>query len=182
MLLAKFNIEGVSKSCIFIFEKIIQTIMETTQTENTFTIVRNSRRLFSTFLEKYSLEELNKVPEGYNNNIIWNIGHIIVTQQRIVYSLSGLPMTISEEMATMYMKGTKPERDVTADEVKEIKELLFSTIDQTEEDFRKEIFVNYKEYPTSIGYTLTSARESMDFNNYHEGLHLGIIMSLRKFL
>ena len=156
--------------------------METTQTENTFTIVRNSRRLLLAFLEKHSLEELNKIPEGFNNNIIWNIGHIVVTQQRIIYSLSGLPMHISEEMANMYMKGTRPERDVTADEVEEMKKLLFSTIDQIEEDFKNGIFVNYKEYPTSIGYTLTSARESMDFNNYHEGLHLGVIMSIRKFL
>jgi hypothetical protein len=29
--------------------------------------------------------------EGYSNNLIWNIAHIIVVQQMLVYKLSGLP-------------------------------------------------------------------------------------------
>jgi len=42
-------------------------------------------------IEDFSLEELNKIPEGFNNNIIWNIAHVIATQQALVYGLSGLP-------------------------------------------------------------------------------------------
>jgi hypothetical protein len=38
------------------------------------------------------------IPEGYSNNLIWNIAHIIVVQQMLVYKLSGLPMMISDEM------------------------------------------------------------------------------------
>jgi hypothetical protein len=30
-------------------------------------------------------EQLNTIPEGYNNNLIWNIAHIIVVQQMLVY-------------------------------------------------------------------------------------------------
>jgi hypothetical protein len=47
-------------------------------------------------------------PEGYSNNLIWNIAHIIVVQQMLVYKLSGLPMMISDEMVEKYKKGTKP--------------------------------------------------------------------------
>lgn len=150
--------------------------------ENTFTITRNSRRLLLQFLENYSLDQLNKIPEGFNNNIFWNIAHIVVTQQRVVYSLSGLPMQISEAMADRYKIGTKPERDATAEEVAELKTLLISTIDKTEEDFKNNIFVHYKEYPTSVGYTLRNAKDSMEFNNYHEGIHLGAILALRKLV
>jgi hypothetical protein len=42
-------------------------------------------------------DQLNTIPEGYSNNLIWNIAHIVV-QQMLVYKLSGLPMMISDEM------------------------------------------------------------------------------------
>ena len=86
------------------------------------------------------------------------------------------------EMIEKYRKGTKPEHIVTQAEVDEIKSLLFATIDQTEVDFENKIFKNFDEYPTSTGFVLKSAKDAMIFNNFHEGLHLGILMSIRKFV
>ena len=150
--------------------------------QTTFKITRKSRELLLPYLENYTLEQLNTIPEGFNNNIFWNIAHVVVTQQRIVYALSGLPMMISEEMARTYMRGTKPERDVTAAEVEELKSLLFSTLNRTEADFRSGVFTRYKEYTTEFGYTLHNIEEAMEFNNYHEGTHLGAIRALIKFV
>ena len=148
----------------------------------TFDITRTSRKIVSQFLKGYTLEQLNKIPEGYNNNLIWNIGHIVVVQQMLVYKLSGLPMMITDEMVEKYKKGTKPEHIAIQVEVDEIQMLLSKTIDQTEVDFDSQIFKNYSEYPTSTGFVLNSAAEAMVFNNFHEGLHIGIMMSLRKFI
>jgi hypothetical protein len=89
--------------------------------------------------------------EGYSNNLIWNIAHIIVVQQMLVYKLSGLPMMISDEMVEKYKKGTKPEDIATQSEVDEIQLLLMETINQTESDLENKIFTNYQEYPTSAG-------------------------------
>ena len=122
--------------------------------QGTFEINKATRELSAQFLEKYTLEELNKTPEGYNNNLIWNIGHIIVTQQLLVYKLSGLPMMVSDEMIERYSKGTRPERDVTQEEVAILKSLLFSTIEQLETDSTNNLFVNYQTYPTSAGVVL----------------------------
>jgi len=138
--------------------------------------------MVSKFLENYTLEQLNKIPEGFSNNLIWNIAHIIVTQQILVYKLSGLPMMVSDELVEKYKKGTKPEQEATQAEVDEIKSLLFKTIDQTKKDYNNKVFKNYQEYPTSTGFVLTSTEGAMAFNNFHEGLHIGIMMSLRKFL
>jgi hypothetical protein len=63
--------------------------------------------MFSILIQGYTLEQLNKVHEGFNNNIIWNIAHVIVTQQILVYKLSGLPMIVTDEMVEKYRKGTK---------------------------------------------------------------------------
>lgn len=148
----------------------------------TFDITRTSRKMIAPFLENYTLEQLNTIPDGFSNNLIWNIAHIVVTQQLLVYKLSGLSANVSDEMIEKYRKGTKPEHIVTQTEVDEIKSLLFTTIDQTELDFENKIFNNFDEYPTSTGFVLKSAKEAMIFNNFHEGLHLGILMSIRKFV
>ncbi len=148
----------------------------------TFDITRTSRKMIAPFLENYTLEQLNAIPDGFSNNLIWNIAHIVVTQQLLVYKLSGLPTKVSDEMIEKFRKGTKPEHSVTQAEVDEIKSLLFATIDQTEVDFENKIFKNFDEYPTSTGFVLKSAKDAMIFNNFHEGLHLGILMSIRKFV
>jgi len=138
--------------------------------------------MVSKYFENYTLEQLNKIPEGFTNNLIWNIGHIVVTQQILVYKLSGLPVMVSDEMIEKYKKGTKPEQDATQDEVDEIKSLLFKTIEKTKEDYNNGLFKNYNEYPTSTGFVLTSAEGAMNFNNFHEGIHIGVMMSIRKLV
>ena len=147
-----------------------------------FTVTETSRNMISKFFENYTVEQLNKIPEGFSNNLIWNIAHIIVTQQLLVYKFSGLPMMVSDELIEKYKKGTKPEQDVTPAEIDEIKSLLFSTIQKTKEDYNNGVFLNYTEYPTSTGFVLQSAAGAMTFNNFHEGIHMGVMMSIRKFI
>ena len=148
----------------------------------TFDVNATSRNMVSKFLAGYTLEQLNTIPEGFSNNLIWNIGHIIVTQQLLVYKFSGLPMMISDELVEKYKKGTKPEDIAIQTEVDEIKSLLFETINQTKADYDNQIFKNYNEYPTSTGFILKSVGDALAFNNLHEALHIGIMMSIRKFI
>ena len=148
-----------------------------------FDVSTTSRNMVSKFLSGYSLDQLNVIPEGLNNNLIWNIGHIIVSQQLLVYKLSGLPMMISDELVEKYKKGTKPEHPATQAEVEELKALLFSTIQQTKLDYDAKLFQNYHDYTTSTGnHVLKNAEDAMAFSNFHEGLHLGIMTIIRKFL
>lgn len=146
----------------------------------TFDIAKKNRNIFKMFLEEFSLDQLNKVPNGYSNNMFWNIAHTVVTQQLLVYKLSGLPMLLSDELVAKYKKGTKTEHKATQEEVDEIKELLFSTIEQTKADYDNGKFVDYQEYTVSTKSTLTNAEEAIAFNNFHEGIHLGYILALKK--
>ncbi|WP_347067306.1 DinB family protein [Flavobacterium sp. WV_118_3] len=150
--------------------------------KTSFEITRMNRRKLLDVLENNTLEQLNKVPEGFSNNLIWNIAHIVVVQQMLVYKLSGLPMQISDAMVDTYKRGTKPEADVTADEVETIKQLLTSTVDQTEADYNAGIFRDYTDFTTMSGFVITNAQQAIEFNNYHEGIHVGIMMSIRKFI
>jgi len=147
----------------------------------TLEVLTNTRKFFNKFLENMSLNDLNKVPTGFNNNIIWNIGHVLVTQQLLAYKLSGLPMMVSESLISKYMKDTKPEGDVSQTEVDEIKELLFATIEKTKADYNNNAFNNFNTYTVSTtGNTLTNIDESFEFILFHEGMHLGYIMALSR--
>jgi hypothetical protein len=54
--------------------------------QQTLHITRTSRTIVSQMLAGYTLDQLNTIPEGYSNNLIWNIAHIIVVQM-LVYKL-----------------------------------------------------------------------------------------------
>lgn len=150
--------------------------------EQTFKIWETSRRIYLKLIESYSIEQLNKIPEGFSNNLIWNLGHIIVSQQGLVYRLSGLPVNVSEEMTNKYKNGSKPTCDATQEEVDELKSLLFSLLEQTKKDYASGKFTTYNEYTTGTGFHLASTKEAIEFNNYHEGIHLGLMMNIRKFI
>lgn len=145
-------------------------------------ITIKNRTLLKSYIENHTLEELNTVPKGFSNNIIWNIAHTIVTQQLLTYKLSGLPMVVSDEMVAAYQKGSKVERDVTQAEVDAIKALLFWPIEKTKEDYNNKIFKTYTAYTTSTNSTMTKVEDAIAFNNFHEGIHLGYILALRKSL
>ncbi len=150
--------------------------------EATFRIWETSRGIYLKFLENYSLEQLNKIPEGMSNNLIWNIGHVIVSQQKLVYALSGLPMNISDSLFEKYQNGSRPDGKTPQTEVDEIKKLLSEMVEKTKADFEAGIFKEFHPYQTKTGFHLKILKEAMEFNNYHEVIHLGIIMSIKKFL
>jgi hypothetical protein len=150
--------------------------------EQTFELNRTCRKLIAPFLEEYTLDQLNTIPEGFSNNLFWNIAHVVVTQQLLIYKLSGLNMLVSDELVDKYKKGTKPEHIATQADVDEIKQLLFDLIDQTQADYGSGVFTQFTEYPTSSGFVLKNVKDAMAYNNFHEGLHLGIIMSLKKLV
>ena len=138
------------------------------------------RKGFYHILKTTSKEELLKIPKGFNNNIWWNIAHIVSTQQALVYGLSGVPIQIEQELKDKFKKGTAPDGTATDEEIEQVKRLLFSTVEKTIEDYENGLFENFKEYTTSAGVTLHNVKEAISFNFFHEGLHYGSILALRR--
>ena len=139
-----------------------------------------ARKNFYNILKNTPREELLKIPVGFNNNIWWNIAHVVSTQQGLVYGLSGLPIQIPVAFKDKFKKGTTPDGTATDEEIEQVKGLLFSTIEKTIEDAEEGQFNNFKEYATSAGITLKNAGDAIAFNLFHEGLHLGSIFALQK--
>ena len=127
-------------------------------------------------------EKLLKIPEGFRNNIWWNIAHVVVTQQLLAYKLSGLQMRIPEALVEKFKKGTVPDGTATDEEIKEIGAFLISTIEWLEEDYENGLFESYNSYTTSVNVTLKNIDDALAFNLFHEGLHRGAILALQKLV
>ena len=147
-----------------------------------FDILRKIREIVGKVIHGLTLEQLHTIPEGFKNNIAWNVAHIVVTQQLLHYRLSGNDCLISEELITAHRKGTFPTKVFTQEEFDEVLELMKFLPNKLEEDYDAGVFTQYKEYPTSTGFILDSIDTSITFNTMHESLHLGVIMSLKKLV
>jgi len=147
----------------------------------TFKVLQNTRSIFKDIIENNTLEDLNKIPEGFNNNIIWNIAHTVVSHQLLAYKLSGLESSLSDELINKYRKDSKPNGDISQEDVNEIKNLLLSTVEQTKIDYSNSVFKTYNAYTVSTtGNTLTTIDEALQFIVIHEGLHYGYVLALLK--
>lgn len=144
-----------------------------------FDITLKTRAILYKFLENFSLEQLNSVPKGYRNSMYWNIMHVVVTQQLLVYGLSNVPMLLDSEYIKAFRKGTKTEQDASQDDIEYLKSLLISTIEKTQSDYAAGIFTTFTSYTVSTKSTLTNVEEAIEFNNFHEGIHLGYILAMK---
>ncbi|MFK5982160.1 MAG: DinB family protein [Flavobacteriaceae bacterium] len=148
----------------------------------TFDITLKTRTIFNNLLDTFTLEQLNIKPNGFNNTIFWNIKHIVITQQLLTYALSGLPTLISEKEIEAFRKGSKAEIEATNEDVDMLKEQLFTTLKQTKKDYNEGRFKDYNEYTVSTKSVLSNIKEALEFNNFHEGIHLGYILAMKKNL
>ncbi len=151
-------------------------------TENLFGIMLQNRRNLHTILTETPKEKLLQIPEGFNNNVYWNIAHTVATQQLLIYKLSGLQMRIPNELVAKFAKGTVPDGTATEEEMMMVADFLISTAEWLIEDYDTSLFQTFNEYTTSARVTLKNVDDAIVFNLLHEGLHLGQISLLLKQL
>jgi len=150
--------------------------------KNEFEILQKSRKLILEIIDAFSIEQLNKIPKGFNNNIVWNIAHLLVTEQLLCYNLSGLDMSVSDEMVALFRKGTAPQKAVSAEDFEAYKKLFIELPLQLEKDYKRGIFKKYQEYTTSLNVKIIDIDFAIDFNNDHEVSHLGVILGIAKLI
>lgn len=150
----------------------------TQQIEN----IKSVRKYLLNLIAELNPEQLNKIPQGFSNNIIWNLAHLTATQQRICYLRSGLKPVVQEQYITPFIPGTKPEGFVDSAEIETLKSLFISTIEELETDYKKRFFSTYEEVTVRYGITLTNVDDAINFLLYHEGYHTGVIVELMKFV
>lgn len=133
-------------------------------------------------ISKFSDKQIHKIPIGFKNNLIWNFGHMIVTQHILTFGLSNLSLLIDDEIISKYRKGSSPVIEESRNTIKDLQKVSEKLIDETKDAYNQNRFTNFNKYETSFKVTLNNIEDALAFNNIHEGLHLGYMMALSKNL
>ena len=139
-----------------------------------------NRKLLRKLLLSVDADWANRIPVGFNNNIIWNCAHVISVQQSLIYQLCGQTPRVDKTLLRKFNIGTKPEEYFDREFIENIAEQLITTSVQMAEDLASHPFAVINPFMTAIKVELTTVEEALMFTNYHEGLHLGVITSLLK--
>ncbi|MEP7257282.1 MAG: DinB family protein [Flavitalea sp.] len=133
-------------------------------------------------IKDLSTEQLNIIPPGHNNNIIWNLAHMVAVQQAICYLRASLPPVTEQQMVNDYKSGTKPAEPVDEAGIRNIKALMLSSLDKLEEDHDNNLFANYTSWNNRYDVMISTIDEAIDFLLFHEGYHIGTIIALKKYV
>lgn len=147
-------------------------------------IMRGARKFLINLIEDFTIEKLNEIPFGFNNNLVWNIGHVVATQQILCYRNAGVKPVIEDGFIDKYKTGTRPQENIDEDEFKIIKENLIQTIDKFEDDSSTNMFGNYKAFDLKSypGVRIKNINDAAKFVCFHDGLHVGYSMALKREL
>jgi hypothetical protein len=147
--------------------------------------IKNFRLHLLTQIEGLTTQQLNQIPQGFNNNVIWNLGHVVAAMQNICYVKAGLPVAIDDKYFTPFLPGTRPEKFIDEPEIKIIKELSIASVDRLQSDLDKNLFSNYTSPPAILkvyGFEVPNIEEAFDYVLRHEGFHQGYIHALKRML
>lgn len=133
-------------------------------------------------LQSVKDEQWDIQPEGFNNTIRWNVGHIFVSMESFIKQCVPTYEPVHPEWMPLFKGGSKPEDWTVNPPTKE--ELLIALAEQpsrVEEILSEEI-----DHPLfkvmSIGnfHEMATIDAVIQFAIWHEGVHAGTIYALNK--
>ena len=135
------------------------------------TFIRNGTlKVFEVTDEKH----LTVTPKGFNNHILWNLGHIYVIQERMVFPAMSEAPQLNDTYLQLFNKNTSPANwTTTLPEINELKQLLRNQTGRIKASFQDRLDEKLVE-PFTLFKVLTfqTLRDVLTFTIFHEGMHL----------
>lgn len=125
------------------------------------------------------------IPQGFNNHIKWNAGHIYVVQEKFAFQLVGEKTAMPGHFAELFAPGTKPADwgELEPPPMRELIRLLEEQVDRIEYSLPSRLKEAVEPpYTTSTGFTLSAVEQLLSFCLYHEGMHFHAIKVYNRLL
>lgn len=145
-------------------------------------IIRKYRSQLVDLTTVMSPEQLNTIPAGFNNNIIWHMGHLVVTLTGMSYRPAGLPLPVEEGLWHQFKPGTVPAGTASPEKIEEIGKLLLDSLDKFEADLAANRFSQYTPWVTRTGVAMDTMADALEMITFHEGLHAGYVLAMKKLV
>ncbi|MCB9232234.1 MAG: DinB family protein [Bacteroidia bacterium] len=144
--------------------------------------LRTTRSRVLEVLSSVPEESLTQIPTGFNNHLLWNAGHLLVSQHLLTYGLAGIPISLPQNLVDGYRRGSHALEGPPGDALRLITRGLLESPDQLKADYKEGVFAEFEPYTTSFGVKITNIREAIMFNNLHEGIHFGYMLAQKRAL
>ena len=132
-------------------------------------------------VEGVSESGATKIPEGFNNNILWNLGHVYLSLERFALHFAGEPVQIPESFATFFGGGTKPVDWVgEPPALAEVLELLKEQPNRIREKLQNRLNETVAQPITIRNVKLSTVGELLSFSLFPEGMHVQNLKILRR--
>ncbi|WP_144549582.1 DinB family protein [Bacillus sp. X1(2014)] len=128
-------------------------------------------------------ENADIIPSGYSNSLRWQLGHIYVSVEGIVFHFANETPNLPEGYMELFNTGTNPtDWKTIPPTIEEILPLLSEQVKRVKETFSGRLDEKIAQ-PLPIGpLKLETIGELLSFASFHESEHIGIIKSLKNAL
>lgn len=119
-------------------------------------------------------------PENFPNTIRWNAGHIYAEAEGFLHDADNNYEIVHPNWMPLFLDGSRPSE--WPEKVPSKDEIIQALIEQEKriETFFKDKLNNKADHARDVnGLILDTVDSSMQFVHWHEGIHLGILKSLR---
>ena len=130
-------------------------------------------------VDAVSIEDAEKIPAGFKNNIRWNLGHIYLDQYLWIQAVTKETTDVPENFNKWFGYGTSPANFTEeTPSVTELKELLRKQPARIKETYGERL---EEEFPqTEMG--MHTIEQVLIRTIFHEGMHLQTILDLKKYM
>lgn len=141
---------------------------------------RAIRGLIRRTVEAHS-DRADVIPPGWNNNLRWHTGHLVLVPRRLTLGLLREDTGLPDDYARWFNRGTSP-ADWKNEPVPPIGELLPAlegSIDFIAERLRGRESERFpRAFASPAGIDVCTPAEGLLFSQFHDGIHLGLILAL----
>ncbi len=129
--------------------------------------------------ETLTAEQAEIIPNGFKNNVRWNLGHMYLDQFLWIQAVTKEKAPVPEQFNDWFGYGTSP--DNFTDETPSFEELL--ELLKAQPAYIKDLYADRLEEefaPTEMG--MHTVEQVLVRTIFHEGMHLQTILDLKKLM